>query len=31
MANVTGVDRAHYADLFGGNLQRLLGGTANER
>jgi hypothetical protein len=31
MANVAGVDRTHYADLFGGNLQRLLGGTANER
>ncbi len=31
MANVTGVDRTHYADLFGGNLQRLLGGTANKR
>jgi hypothetical protein len=31
MANVTGVDRTHYADLFGGNLQRLLGGTANDR
>ncbi len=31
MANVTGVDRAHYADLFGGNLQRLLEGTANQR
>ena len=31
MANVAGVDRAHYADLFGGNLQRLLEGTANQR
>jgi predicted TIM-barrel fold metal-dependent hydrolase len=25
MANVAGVDRVHYADLFGGNLLRLLG------
>jgi predicted TIM-barrel fold metal-dependent hydrolase len=31
MANVAGVDRAHYANLFGGNLLRLLAGTAEPR
>jgi hypothetical protein len=31
MALVVGVDKAHYADLFGGNLRRLLGGTAKAR
>jgi uncharacterized protein len=31
MANVAGVDKAHYANLFGGNLLRLLAGTAKTR
>ncbi|HZM83933.1 MAG TPA: hypothetical protein VFC19_50085, partial [Candidatus Limnocylindrales bacterium] len=25
MANIVGVEAAHFADLFGGNLLRLLG------
>jgi predicted TIM-barrel fold metal-dependent hydrolase len=28
IANVVGIDKAHYASLFGGNLLRLLAGTA---
>lgn len=28
MASVAGVDKAHYVNLFGGNLLRLLAGTA---
>jgi predicted TIM-barrel fold metal-dependent hydrolase len=31
MANVAGVDRAHYANLFGGNLLGLLAGTVGPR
>jgi predicted TIM-barrel fold metal-dependent hydrolase len=31
MANVAGVDKAHYENLFGGNLLRLLAGTAKAR
>jgi predicted TIM-barrel fold metal-dependent hydrolase len=31
IASVAGIDKAHYAGLFGGNLLRLLAGTAMAR
>ena len=31
IANVVGIDKAHYANLFGGNLLRLLERTAGTR
>jgi hypothetical protein len=31
VANIAGVDSAHYASLFGGNLLRLLAGQVQHR